>query len=59
MSHRDMSDLLFLIVNGTFMLTAVYWPKVFGDGIWSRVVFTTNLIAVLLSFGGLVSRGVL
>lgn len=56
---KDTFDMMALVVNGTFMLTAVYWPKVFGDGIWSRVVFTTNLIAVLLSFGGLVSRGVL
>lgn len=38
------------------MLTAVYWPKIYGDGIWSRVVFTTNFIAFLLSFGGLIAR---
>lgn len=59
MSLRDILDLIFLITNGFFMLTAVYWPKVFGDGVWSRVVFTTNFIAVLMSFGGLVSRGAL
>lgn len=56
MSYRDILDLVFLIVNGFFMFTAVYWPKIYGDGIWSRVVFTTNFIAVLMSFGGLVAR---
>lgn len=59
MSCRDILDLIFLITNGFFMLTAVYWPKIYGDGIWSRVVFTTNLIAVLMSFGGLIARGAL
>lgn len=59
MSHRDMLDLFFLIVNGFFMFIAVYWPKIYGDGIWSRVVFTTSFIAVLVSFGGLIARGTL
>lgn len=56
---KDTFDMMALVANGTFMLTAVYWPKVFGDGIWSRVVFTTNFIAVLMSFGGLIARGTL
>lgn len=59
MSCRDILDLIFLITNGFFMLTAVYWPKIYGGGIWSRVVFTTNFIAVLMSFGGLIARGTL
>ncbi|UNA02674.1 hypothetical protein [Enterobacter phage vB_ExiM_F5M1E] len=51
--------MLALVTNGAFMLIAVYWPQVFGDGIWSRIVFTVNFIAVMMTFGGLVSRGVL
>lgn len=54
-----MVDFIALFVNGFFMVSAVYWPKFYGDGLGSRAVFTVNFIAVLLSFGGLVSRGVL
>lgn len=56
---KDHFDMLALVTNGAFMLIAVYWPQVFGDGIWSRIVFTVNFIAVMMTFGGLVSRGLL
>lgn len=59
MSCRDILDLIFLITNGFLMLTAVYWPKIYGDGIWGRVVFTVNFIAVMMTFGGLIVRGTL
>lgn len=59
MSQRDIGDLIALFVNGFFMLTAVYWPNIYGAGAWSRVVFTVNFIAVLMSFGGIVARGTL
>jgi len=55
MSQLDISGLMSLFVNGFFMLTAVYWPNVYGK--WSRAVFTVNFIAVLMSFGGIVARG--
>lgn len=56
---KDVIDGIALAMNGTFMLAAVYFPKFFGDGIWSKAVFTTNFIAFMLVFGGLVSRGAL
>lgn len=57
--NKDVIDIFALALNGTFMLTAVYFPRVFGDGLWSRIVFTVNFIAVMMTFGGLISRGAL
>lgn len=56
---KNVVDTLALTLNGLFMITAVYFPRVFGDGVWSRFVFTINFIAVMVAFYSLVSRGVL
>lgn len=48
-----------LIINTLSMFLAVYWPKLFGDGFWSRLVFTVNFLAVIVNFGSLVKQGVI
>lgn len=50
---------LILIMNTLFMFLAVYWPKLFGDGFWSRLVFTVNFLAVIVNFESLVKQGVI
>lgn len=56
---RDTIEFIYLFTNGFLMFTAVFWPQIYGGGVWSRVVFTANFIAVLISYGGLISRGAL
>lgn len=59
MSPSDIPNMAAVILNGFFMFVAVYWPKVFGDGVWSRIVFTINFLAFTLNFGALVHNGVI
>lgn len=59
MNPSDISNWASVIMNGLFMFVAVYWPKIFSDGFWSRFVFTINFFAVIVNFGALVEKGVI
>lgn len=50
---------LSFIFNGFSMLVSVYFPSAFGAGWTSKIVFTINFIAFMLSFYQLVKAGVL
>lgn len=57
MNVADIPNVAAVLINGFCMLVAVYCPKVFGEGIWSKSVFTFNFLAVMANFGALIERG--
>lgn len=57
MSTDLIFNLVAVLVNGIFMLIAVYRPNTFGGGSMAKIVFTLNFIAVIFNWTAFLLEG--